>query len=178
MKLMAVFASLLCLLWGAAAVENSQIVIFNTGKNATIKAVEKGGLTIYEKTQTDRKTGERLYQCIYFGISVKTQSTKTISIKFEAANGDLSLLIGLKNSAMLRWTSLKVDNKELLADPKTGDIFITKKFSAGKIGEKKLITLVGTFRGTSKKEQMAAKNTAQNKKSTKKSKSAKGTKNQ
>lgn len=176
MKLFPLCAALFCLFCGLAAAENSQIVIFNTGKKATIKAVEKGGLTIFEKTAADRKTGERLYQCLYFAISAKSQSAlKTISIKFEAADGDLSVLVGLKNSAMLRWTSLKVDGKELLTDVKKGEIFTTKNFPAGKVGEKKLIALEGSFRGTTRKEQTAAKNASQNKKAAKKNKSSKGT---
>ncbi|MBQ7206162.1 MAG: hypothetical protein IJS01_00025 [Lentisphaeria bacterium] len=174
MKIVSVCAAIFCLFLGLTAAENSQIVIFNTGKNATIKAVEKGGLNIFEKTATDRKTGARLYQCLYFAISAKSQSAlRTITVKFEAANGDLSVLVGLKNSAMLRWTSLKVDGKELLTNVKTGEIFNTKNFSAGKIGEKKLITLEGTFRGTTRKEQTAAKNASQNKKAAKKNKSSK-----
>ena len=176
MKFFPICAALFCLFCGLAAAETSQIVIYNTGKNATIKAVEKGGFNILEKTVSDRKTGTRLYQCLYFAIAAKSQSAlKTITVKFEAANGDLSVLVGLKNSAMLRWTSLKVDGKELLANAKTGEVFATKRFTAGKIAEKKLIVLEGTFRATTRKEQTAAKNASQNKKAARKNKSSKGT---
>lgn len=177
MKIASIFAVMAGLLLAACAAENSQIVIFNTGKNATIKVVDNGGLTVYEKTQTDKKTGTKVYQCIYFGISAKSQSIpKKIALRFEAANGDLSLTVGLKRSSILHWNSLKVDGKELITDTKKGDIFVTKQFQAGKVAEKKLITLEASFRGTTKKEQQALKNVAQNKKAAWKNKSSKSDK--
>ena len=57
MKLASIIAVVTGLFLAAYAAENSQVVIFNTGKNATLKVVDNGGLTLYEKAMTDRKTG-------------------------------------------------------------------------------------------------------------------------
>ena len=177
MKIASIFAVVTGLLLTVCAAENSQIVIFNTGKNAAIKAVDNGGLTIYDKTRIDKKTGTRVYQCLYFGISAKSQTNpQKITLKFEASNGDLSLVVGRKRSSILHWSSLKVDGKELISDPQKGDIFVTKQFQAGKVAEKKLVTLEATFRATTKKEQQTLKNTAQNKKNAGKTKSSKSDK--
>lgn len=174
MKIASVLAVVTGLFLAAYAAENSQVVIFNTGKNATLKVVDNGGLTLYEKTMTDRKTGTKVCQYIGFVISAKSQSvSKKIALKFEAANGDLSVTVGQKRSAILHWNSIKLDGKEFIADPKKGDNFAAKQFQGSKIAEKKLITFEAEFRGTTKKEQQALKSTAQNKKSASKNKSSK-----
>ena len=177
MKIASIFAVVTGIFLAACAAENSQVVIFNTGKSASLKVVDNGGLTIYEKTLSDRKTGVKTCQYIAFVISAKSQSVpKKIALKFEASNGDLSLTVGQKRSAALHWNSLKLDGKEMLSDPKKGDNFVTNQFQAGKVAEKKLITLEGEFRGMTKKEQQTLRNSTQNKKSAWKNKSSKSDK--
>ena len=155
-------------LTGILPAGNTQFAIFAMGKDSLLKAADSGAVSIREKSKVDKKTGTKQYSCLYFNISAKSnKETKSFKFKIEAAKGDLLVYIGHARADKLMWTSIKLDGKEQVKDPKKGELIGSKKFSLGKIDAKKTIEIEASYRVPTKKELQADKKTV--KKSSKKS---------
>ena len=166
----------LFLLLGMTAVlsaAHSQFTILAMGKEAYLKTFDSGNAgPIREFTKWDRKTGTKYFQSLYFGVGTKNQKeVKKLNLKIETEKSDLIISLGNKRSDKLLWTSLKIDEKEQIKDPKKGELIGIKQFKIGKYDKKKNIVIEGTYRAPTKKELQADKNAA--KKSAKKSKKSK-----
>ena len=171
MKKILLFFLFSCFALSVFAADHSQVVIMNTGKTATLKMTAKDNLKILEKIQRDRKTGDQKFRCAYFGITAKSSSAvKKFTLKLEAANGDLTVIVGRKKASPILWTSFKVDGKELLTDKK-GEIIVSKILKAGKIDKKKVITIEASYRSPTRKEIKSSEKSS--KKKSKKSSSKK-----
>lgn len=151
---------------------HTQFAIFAMGKDSLLRVADSNVVSIREKTQIDKKTGTKRYSCLYFNISTKSsKETKSFKFKIEAAKSDLTVYIGHARADKLLWTSIKLDGKEQIKDPKKGELIGSKQFSIGKIDAKKTIEIEAAYREPSKKELQADKKNVKksNKKSSKKS---------
>lgn len=151
----------------------TQMAVFLTGKNAHLRVLDKGGFNVKERTKWDKKTGTVIYRCFFFNITARsTSEMRKMTLKFEAAKGDLAVYIGHKRADKMLWTSLKIDGKEQVKDPKKGEVIGIKQFPIGKIDKNKSISLEATYRMTSKKDLQAQKSASKksSKKNSKKSK--------
>ena len=152
MKKFLLFFLFCCIGLSSFAADNSQVVIMNTGKAATLKMLEKDDLKIFERKLNDRKTGEQKFCCAYFAVVAKSHSTvKKFSLKAAVSDGELSIHVGRKKASPLTWMSIKVDGKELLTG-KTGEVFVTRVFKVGKVDKKKEITIEASYRSPNRKE--------------------------
>lgn len=154
---------------------NTQFAIFAMGKDAQLKAADRGTISLREKSQMDKKTGLKRFSCLFFNISAKsTRETKSFKFTIEAAKSDLTVYIGHARADKLIWTSIKLDGKEQIKDPKKGELIGIKQFKIGNIDQKKTIEIAGSYRVPTKKELQAEKKAV--KSSTKKKASKKSSK--
>ena len=151
---------------------STQVAIFVTGKDAYLKVVDAGTAGVIKSaTKWDHKTSSKVFQCIYFIVSTKSQKeAKKINIKVEAEKGEIIFSIGRKRADKLIWTSIKVDGKEQIKDPKKGELIGLKQFKIEKVDKKKTIAIEASFRAPTKKELQGDKNAAKKAKKSKKSK--------
>ena len=164
------FLLLFLCLCGILSAGSTQVAIFVTGKDAYLKVVDAGTAGVIKSaTKWDHKTSTRLFQCLYFIVSTKSQKeVKKINFKVEAEKGEMIFSIGRKRSDKLIWTSIKVDGKEQIKDPKKGELIGLKQFKIEKIDKKKTIAIEATFRAPNKKELQGAKTSAKKSKKSKK----------
>jgi hypothetical protein len=162
---------LLCLT-GILSAGSTQVAIFVTGKDAYLKVVDSGTAGVIKSaTKWDHKTSTKVFQCLYFIVSTKSQKeVKKINFKVEAEKGEMIFSIGRKRADKLLWTSIKVDGKEQIKDPKKGELIGLKQFKIEKIDKKKTITIEATLRAPTKKELQGDKSAAKKAKKSKKSK--------
>ena len=77
----------------------TQMAVFLTGKNAHLRVLDKGGFNVKERTKWDKKTGTVIYRCFFFNITARsTSEMRKMTLKFEAAKGDLAVYIGHKRA--------------------------------------------------------------------------------
>ena len=162
---------LLCMT-GFLSAGSTQFAIFVSGKDAHLKVVDAGTAGVIKSaTKWDHKTSTKIFQCLYFIVSTKSQKEiKKINFKIEAEKGELVVSVGRRRADKLIWTSLKIDEKEQIKDPKKGELIGTKQFKIEKIDKKKTIAIEASFRAPTKKELQADKGAAKKAKKSKKSK--------
>ena len=166
------FLLLLLSMAGMLSAGSAQFAIFLSGKDAHLKVVDAGSAGVIKSaTKWDHKTSSKIFQCLHFIVSAKSQKeVKKINFKVEAEKGELIFSIRSKRADKLIWTSLKIDEKEQIKDPKKGELIGTKQFKIEKIDKKKTIAIEATFRAPTKKELQADKGAAKKAKKSKKSK--------
>lgn len=163
---------LLLSLTGILSAGSTQFAVFVTGKDAHLKVVDAGNAGVIKSAaKWDHKTSTKIFQCLYFVVSTKSQKeVKKINFKIEAEKGELVVSIGNKRSDKLFWTSIKIDDKEQIKDPKKGELIGIKQFKLEKIDKKKTIAFEATVRAPTSKELQANKSAAKKSKKSKKSK--------
>ena len=136
---------LLLSLTGILSAGSTQFAVFVTGKDAHLKVVDAGNAGVIKSAaKWDHKTSTKIFQCLYFVVSTKSQKeVKKINFKIEAEKGELVVSIGNKRSDKLFWTSIKIDDKEQIKDPKKGELIGIKQFKLEKIDKKKTMTQEG-----------------------------------
>lgn len=166
------FLLLILCLTGVLSAGSTQFAIFVTGKDAHLKVVDSGTAGVIKSAaKWDHKTSTKVFQCLYFIVSTKSQrEAKKINFKVEAEKGELIVSIGRKRADKLIWTSIKVDGKEQIKDVKKGELIGLKQFKIEKIDKKKTIAFEASFRAPTKKELQADKSAAKKAKKSKKSK--------